>query len=34
MRSNLMPGAVFSDYQLPDHAAAPRRLSELEGDAP
>jgi peroxiredoxin len=34
MRSDLMPGAVFPDYQLTDHAAAPRRLSELQGDDP
>ncbi len=34
MRSDLVPGAVFPDYQLPDHTGTPRRLSELQGDDP
>jgi len=34
MRSALVPGAVFPDYQLPDHTSALRRLSELQGDDP
>jgi peroxiredoxin len=34
MRSDLVPGTVFPDYQLPDHTDTPRRLSELQGDDP
>ena len=34
MRSDLVPGAVFPDYQLPDHTSTLRRLSELQGDDP
>jgi hypothetical protein len=34
MRPDLVPGAVFPDYQLPDHTGTPRRLSELQGDDP
>lgn len=34
MRSDLIPGAVFPDYQLPDHTNTVRRLSELQGDDP
>ena len=34
MRSDIMPGAVFPDYQLPDHTDTPRKLSELQGDDP
>ena len=34
MRYALVPGAVFPDYQLPDHTGAPRKLSELQGDDP
>jgi hypothetical protein len=31
MRSDLARGAVFPDYQLPDHTGTPRKLSELPG---
>ena len=34
MRSDIVPGATFPDYELPDHANVPRRLSELQGDDP
>jgi peroxiredoxin len=34
MRADISPGARFPDYQLPDHAGAQRRLSELQGDDP
>ena len=34
MRSDIAPGGTFPDYELPDHANVPRRLSELQGDDP
>jgi peroxiredoxin len=34
MRSDIAPGGVFPDYELPDHASVRRRLSELQGDDP
>ena len=34
MRSNIVPGSIFPDYQLPDHTNELRRLSELQGDDP
>ena len=34
MRSNVAPGAVFTDYELPDHTDIPRKLSVLQGDDP
>ena len=34
MRSDIVPGATFPDYELPDHTDVPRRLSELQGDDP
>ena len=34
MRDDIAPGAVFPDYQLPDHTDTPRRLSELQGEDP
>jgi peroxiredoxin len=34
MRSDIMPGGVFPNYQLPDHTDTLRRLSELQGDDP
>lgn len=34
MRSDIAPGGVFPDYQLPDHTKTLRRLSELQGDDP
>ena len=34
MRSDIVPGGVFPDYELPDHTNTLRRLSELQGDDP
>jgi peroxiredoxin len=34
MRPDIVPGAKFPDYELPDHTKAPRKLSELQGDDP
>jgi peroxiredoxin len=34
MRSDMVPGAGFPDYELPDHTNTVRRLSELQGDDP
>ena len=34
MRSDIVPGAVFPDYTLPDHTETVRSLSELQGDDP
>jgi hypothetical protein len=34
MRSDIAPGGVFPDYELPDHESVTRRLSELQGDDP
>ena len=34
MRSDIVPGATFPDYELPDHAKSPRKLSELQGEDP
>jgi peroxiredoxin len=34
MRSDIVPGGVFPDYELPDQTGTPRRLSELQGDDP
>ena len=34
MRSDIAPGGVFPDYELPDHTGTPRKLSELQGDDP
>jgi peroxiredoxin len=34
MRPDIQPGATFPDYELPDHAGTPRRLSEMQGDYP
>ncbi len=34
MRSDIVPGAVFPDYELPDHTAKHRKLSELQGPDP
>lgn len=31
MRSDIVPGAVFPDYELSDHTAKRRKLSELQG---
>ena len=34
MRSDIVPGGTFPDYELPDHTNTPRRLSELQGEDP
>src|SRR5258707_614528 len=34
MRSDIVPGATFPDYELPDHTETKRRLSEVQGDNP
>ena len=34
MRSDIVPGSTFPDYQLPDQTNTPRKLSELQGDDP
>jgi peroxiredoxin len=34
MRPDIVPGAIFPDYQLPDHTGTPRRLSQLQGNDP
>jgi peroxiredoxin len=34
MRSDIVPGAVFSDYELSDHTGKHRKLSELQGPNP
>src|SRR4051794_41970300 len=34
MRPDMVPGAVFPDYELSDHTAKHRKLSELQGEAP
>lgn len=31
MRSDIVPGAAFPDYELPDHTGKRRKLSELQG---
>ena len=34
MRSDIVPGGVFPDYELPDHTETLRKLSEIQGDDP
>jgi peroxiredoxin len=34
MRADIVPGAVFPDYELTDHTARRRKLSELQGIDP
>jgi peroxiredoxin len=34
MRADIVPGAVFPDYELTDHTASRRKLSELQGRDP
>src|SRR3979409_1322326 len=34
MRSDIVPGGTFPDYELPDHTKTPRKLSELQGEDP
>jgi hypothetical protein len=31
MRSDMVPGAIFPDYELSDYTAKRRKLSELNG---
>jgi hypothetical protein len=34
MRSDMVPGSIFPDYELPDHTTKRRKLSELQGQDP
>src|SRR3954447_14897584 len=34
MRDDIVPGATFPDYELPDHEKVSRRLSEIQRDDP
>src|SRR5256885_16724051 len=34
MRSDIAPGAIFPDYELSDHTAKRRKLSDLQGQHP
>lgn len=34
MRPDIVPGAIFPDYELSDHSAKRRKLSELQGQHP
>ena len=34
MRADIVPGAVFPDYELSDHRGKHRTLSELQGGDP
>lgn len=34
MRSDIVPGAKFPDFELPDHEEVPHRLSEIQGEDP
>src|SRR5260370_28893837 len=34
MRSDIVPGAIFPNYELSDHTAKHRKLSELQGQDP
>src|SRR5579862_3898202 len=34
MRADIVPGAVFPDYELSDHAAKRRKLSDIQGADP
>src|SRR6516162_1759242 len=34
VRSDIIPGNVFPDYELPDHTNTVRKLSELQGQDP
>jgi peroxiredoxin len=34
VRADIKPGAVFPDYELPDHDGVTRKLSELQGSIP
>jgi peroxiredoxin len=34
MRSGMVPGAIFPDYELSDHTGKHRKLSEMQGQHP
>ena len=34
MRADIVPGAIFPDYELSDHTATRRKLSDLQGQHP
>ena len=34
MRADIVPGAIFPDYELSDHTAKRRKLSDLQGQHP
>jgi peroxiredoxin len=34
MRSDIVSGGIFPDYELPDHTDTVRKLSEIQGDDP
>ncbi len=34
MRADIVPGATFPDYELPDHRGKRRKLSDLQGNDP
>ena len=34
MRSDIVPGGIFPDYELPDHTGAMHKLSDLQGGDP
>ncbi len=34
MRSDVVPGGTFPDYELADHTNTPRKLSEIQGGDP
>src|SRR5438876_9341076 len=34
MRSDIVPGAIFPDYELSEHTGKRRKLSELQGQHP
>ena len=34
MRTDMVPGATFPDYELSDHTGKHRKLSELQGIDP
>ena len=34
MRPDIVPGAIFPDYELTDHTGKRRKLSELQGQDP
>lgn len=34
MRPDIKPGAIFPDFELPDHTRTLRKLSQLQGDDP